>query len=165
MSDDPNSSRRRWITLGEIIAVAALIVSALGLWNSWQHDDERKGPTEIVEQKRAVPLVLLGTPEREGRTLRIAPVDKGHALESLTLIINGTAIDVGSDGRLDADAVESALKDSKKDSKSAPVRIDARYIENGAEREVKGTYRLRYRWEGGGLFGGRSLRLTGLTRG
>lgn len=164
MSEEPKSSRWRWVTLGESVAVAALIVSALGLWKGW-HSDAPKGPTEIVEQKRAVPLVLLGTPERDGKTLRIAPVDSGHALESLTLTLNGDAIEVGSDGRLDADAVEGALKDSAKDSKSAPVRIAARYVENGDDRQVKANYRLRYRWEGGGLFGGRSLRLTGLTRG
>jgi hypothetical protein len=164
MSDERKPSRWRWVTLGESVAVAALIVSALGLWKSW-HSDDPKGPTEIVEKQRAVPLVLLGTPERDGKTLRIAPVDPGHALESLTLTVNGEAIEVGSDGRLDADAVESALKDSARDSKSAPARIDARYVENGADREVKAAYRLRYRWEGGGLFGGRSLRLTGLTRG
>lgn len=163
MSEEPKSSRWRWVTLGEIVAVAALAISALGLWKSWQ-DDARKGPTEIVEQKRAVPLVLLGTPERDGRTLRIAPVDSGHALESLTLTIKGAAVEVGSDGRLDADAVENALKDSDKKSASVPVRIAASYIENGSERKLKANYRLRYRWEGGGLFGGRSLRLAGLTR-
>ena len=45
-----------------------------------------------------------------------------------------------------------------------PVRIDARYVEAGADRRGGGSYVLRYRWEGGGLFGGRSIRLTGLSR-
>ena len=42
-----------------------------------------------------------------------------------------------------------------------PVRIAARYVEMGTDRRGGGTYVLRYRWEGGGLFGGRSLRLVG----
>jgi hypothetical protein len=46
-----------------------------------------------------------------------------------------------------------------------PIRIDARYVEMGADRKGGGDYVLRYRWEGGGLFGGHSVRLTGLSRG
>ena len=33
-----------------------------------------------------------------------------------------------------------------------------------ADNNVGGTYVLRYKWEGGGLFGGRSLHLIGLAR-
>ena len=39
-----------------------------------------------------------------------------------------------------------------------PVRIDARYVEAGADRRGGGSYVLRYRLEGGGLFGGRSVK-------
>ena len=70
--------------------------------------------------------------------------------------------------KLDAGDVESALGDRDKDAKgtrSLPVRIDARYVEMGKDRRGGGNYVLRYRWEGGGLFGGRSLRLTGFGRG
>ncbi len=45
-----------------------------------------------------------------------------------------------------------------------PVRIAARYVEAGADRRGGGNYVLRYKWEGGGLFGGRSLRLVGLSK-
>ena len=42
-------SRLRWVTLGEAIALAALIVSAAGLWLTWKTCDMDKGPTEVVE--------------------------------------------------------------------------------------------------------------------
>ena len=45
-----------------------------------------------------------------------------------------------------------------------PVRIAARYVEMGKDRRGGGSYVIRYRWEGGGLFGGRSLKLTGFGR-
>ena len=60
-----------------------------------------------------------------------------------------------------------ALKDETRRARASaqrPVRIDARYVEAGTDRRANGTYVLRYRWEGGGLFGGRSLRLVGLSR-
>lgn len=164
-------SRRRWITLGELIAIAALMVSAVGVWISWKHsgggDDK---PTRIVEQRQAIPLTLRAKAVDEGRKLEIGPVESTHALESLTVTLPGASpIEVGSDGELDASAVESALLNRDKEPKdrtlSVRARIDARYVEAGKDRRSAGSYALRYRWEGGGIFGGRSLRLVGLSRG
>jgi hypothetical protein len=162
------SERRRWINLGEIIAIAALVVSALGVWIAWKNSSKDE-PTRIVEQKPSVPLALRGTADGDGRTLTILPADPSHALESLKVTIKGASpIDVGSDGRLSASDVEAALKDREKEAKdvthTVPVRLDARYVENGTDRRGGGAYVLRYKWEGGGLFGGRSLHLVGLSR-
>ena len=164
MSD--SESRRRWITLGEIIAVLALVVSAAGLWLTWKSSSEDK-PTRVVEQRQAIPLTLHGKAERDGRSLTIEPVEASHALESLTLTIKGASpIEVGSDGELNASDVEAALKDREesKGAHSVPVRIAARYVEAGTDRKASGSYVLRYRWDGGGLFGGRALKLTGFGR-
>ncbi len=166
MTDE--KTRRRWISLGELIALAALIVSAAGVWIAWKSSNEDR-PTKVVEQRSAVPLALRGMIDSDGRTLTIVPADPSHALESLKLTIKGASpIEIGSDGRLRASDVESALKGREKEAKdsthSVPVRIAARYVEGGAERRGGGSYVLRYRWEGGGLFGGRSLRLVSFSR-
>jgi hypothetical protein len=162
------SERRKWITLGEVIAIAALIVSALGVWIAWKSSSKDE-PTRIVEQRSSVPLALRGSIGSDGRTLTITPAEPSHALESLRLTIKGaTPIEVGGDGRLSASDVDAALKGREKEPKdvtlSIPVSIEARYVENGAERRGGGVYVLHYKWEGGGLFGGRSLRLVGLSR-
>jgi hypothetical protein len=161
-------TRRSWINLGEIIALAALIVSALGVWIAWKSSSEDK-PTRVVEQRDVIPLTLKGSADRDGSALTIMPVDPSHGLQSLTVTIKGAApIEVGSDGRLQASDVEAALKDHTKETKdiahSVPVRIDARYVELGKDRRGGGNYVLRYRWQGGGLFSGRSLHLVGLSR-
>ena len=60
MGDERTESqarRRRWINLGELIALAALIVSALGVWISWKGNGQDK-PTRVVEQRQAIPLTL-----------------------------------------------------------------------------------------------------------
>jgi hypothetical protein len=165
MSD--SESRRRWVTFGEIIGLAALIISGLGLWLTWKSSDQDK-LTKVVEQKQAIPLVLRGEAERDGRGLVITPVESSHALESLTVTLPGhSSIDVGGDGRLSASDLEPALKGDKdrKGNQRTSIRISARYVEMGSERRSSGNYSLTYHWEGGGLFGGRSLRLNGLTRG
>jgi hypothetical protein len=164
MSD--SDSRRRWITLGEVIALLALAVSAAGVWLTWKTSGDEK-PTTVVEKRQAIALTLRGKAQNDGRNLVIEPVEPGHALESLTITIKGaTPIEVGSDGRIDASDVEAALKDrdERKGAHSVPVRIDARYVEMGKDRRGGGSYVLRYRWESGGLFGGRSLKLTGFGR-
>ncbi|HEY6047426.1 MAG TPA: hypothetical protein VIV07_00070 [Sphingomicrobium sp.] len=168
MSESESQRRRRLISLGELIGLAALVVSALGVWIAWKSSSQDK-PTRVVEQHQAVPLVLRGIPDRDGSTMIIAPVNRDHALESMTVTIKGASpIELGSDGRLSASDVESALKDRSSEEKdrtySVPVRISAHYVELGTDRRGGGTYALRYRWEGGGLFGGRSLKLMGLGR-
>ena len=167
MTESPEARRRRWINLGETIAIAALIVSALGVWIAWKSSNQDK-PTKVVEQRPAVPLALRATADNDGRTLTIMPADPSHGLESLKITIKGASpIDVGSDGRLSASDVETALNGREKEAKdvshSVPVRIDARYVEAGADRRGGGAYVLRYKWEGGGLFDGRSLHLVGLA--
>ena len=160
--------RKRWVTFGEVIALAALIVSAFGVWISWKSSETDK-PTRVVEQRSSIPLILRSKREDDGAKLEISPVEESHALESLKLSFTGaTPITVGSDGELDASDVESALKGRENEPKdrtlAIPVRIDAAYVEAGKERRASGTYTLRYMWKGGGLFGGRSLHLVGLSR-
>ena len=164
MSD--SETRRRWVTFGEIVALLALVVSAAGLWLTWKSNNEDK-TTKVVEQKQAIPLALRGKAVSDGRALSIEPVEASHALESLTVTIKGAApIEVGSDGELSASDVEAALKgrDEEKGAHSVAARIAARYVETGTDRKATGSYTIRYRWEGGGLFGGRTLKLTGFSR-
>ncbi|WP_310468767.1 hypothetical protein [Sphingomonas sp.] len=173
MSETPDERRRRlrWLTLGELLAVAAVAISALGLWNGWRNGrDEPQPKTVVVQKSQAIPLKLRGSAEDDGRVLKITPVEAGHALDSLVLKLAapGQAIDVGSDGELAADDVEAALGDETRKGKGdarLPVTITARYVEAGADRTATGRYVLAYRWQSGGLLGGRSLRLTRLSRG
>jgi hypothetical protein len=173
MNDAPNTeaarkSRLRWVTLGEAIAIAALIVSAAGVWLSWKTSDTDKAPTTVVEKKQVVPLALRGKPSEDGRTLEISPVESDHALQSLNVIVAGSeAIDVGSGGELSAGDLERALGDKAAEGKGTHrvrVRVDAKYVEAGADKTAVGSYVISYRWEGGGLLGGRSLRIVGFSR-
>ena len=161
--------RRRWVTLGELIALAALIVSGFGVWISWKGSNVHEGPTRIVEQRQSIPLTLRARREDDGRRLEISPVESSHALQSLTITLpNASPIEVGSDGELNAREVESALgardKEPRNRTLSVRARIDARYVEAGKDRKASGSYTLRYMWKGGGLFSGRSLHLVGISR-
>ena len=166
---DKKQSRLRWVTLGESVAVAALILSALGLWNSWRNDQGKPATERVIEQRRPVPLALRGQAEDEGQMLVISAVEPGHALDSLTVSLSGAdqPISLGSDGRLRSRDVEQALGEQAKrggDLQRVPIRIDARYVEAGEDRRGGGNYMLTYRWKDGGILGGRSVRLERLSR-
>jgi hypothetical protein len=166
-SNDAKARRRRWITLGETVAIAALAISALGLWNSWKADKAEKQPP-LIEAKAAIPIAFRGKIESDGKAMSIAPVEPGHSLESLTMSVAGKpAASIGSDGQLGAAEIERLVGDTSKDKKpgSLSVRFEARYIEAGTLKRGGGRYRISYRWEDGGLFGGDKLRLTGLSHG
>lgn len=166
MKDPAAKPLRRGISLGETIALFALIVSALGLYLSWQ--DRQRGPAEVIEQKPAIPLVLRGTVEDGGRILVLSPAEDSHDLDSVTLALpGGKRIDAGGDGRISAREIERALGDAldRKAGGSLRVMTDTRYVEAGRERTARRSYTLRYGWEGGGLFDDRELRIAGFNRG
>ena len=165
----PESPKRKFINIGEIVAVGGLAISGLALWNSWRAGD--KEIAEIVGEKvPQVPLALRGTVEDKGKSLRLAPVEEDHALEELTLTAQAPAsgsASFGSDPMVSASLIESWLPDdaAKEGAGSLTVSVQARYIEHGETRTAKQRYRLSYGWVDGGLFSGKSLRITGIRRG
>ena len=85
----------------------------------------------------------------------------------MVITAGGSTIELGSDGELDAEAVENALGKSPAREKGVQrirVRVEARYVEAGTDKSATGSYIIAYRWDGGGLLGGRSLRLVGFNR-
>ena len=106
---EAKARRRRRIALGEAIGIAALVISALGLWNSWRNGDDK--PAVVVDRApKPIPLVLRGTVADDGKAIRLAPLEAGHALDSLTLTARapakGTAT-FGSEPMLSAAMVET----------------------------------------------------------
>lgn len=167
MTEPPTAdttTKRRWINLGEGAAVVGLIISALALWNSWSRDDR---PTVVVEKGHPIPLALRGRIESDGKRLAIITVESGHALDSLVLTVPGKPpMDLGGDPMLASSTIEPMLTDVEHKGPGAiTITLDARYIEAGTERHAANRYRLAYRWVGGGLLNGPSIRFTGLTRG
>lgn len=161
--------RRRWINLGEIVAVGGLIISGLALWNSWRNEREPAAATIVENERESIPLALRGQVQDGGRALSLAPVENGHALEGLTIAAvspaSGSA-SFGSEPILTASLVEDWLtKESKRESEgNVMLQVDAKYIEQGESRSATQRYLLSYRWADGGLFAGKSLRITGLRR-
>jgi len=167
---EEKARRRRRIALGEAIGIAALLISALGLWNSWRNGDDDKPAVVIDRVPKPIPLVLRGAVSDDGKVIRLAPLESTHALDEVVITARppakGTAT-FGSDPMLSAAMIETWLPDGGKHEGRGTLAVDtvARYVETGETRTAKQRYRIGYAWKDGGLFGGKSVRLTAFSRG
>src|SRR5215212_12163989 len=78
--------RRRWITLGEILAVIAVLISGLTLWNSYSERssaEAERAAEKKEEAARSQALVLKA--EGRGKRLSLAALDPAQAIQSQTI--------------------------------------------------------------------------------
>lgn len=171
--------RRRWLTLGEILAVAAVLISAATFWNSWS---ERRGTEEreaAAEQKavRASAQIALGAAiEANGARLKLATLRDDQAIQGQTIrfpaALGIPAAETTGDPRIEAEWIRKPLvramkaagvKNPGAGERRLPVLIVTRYLTGGAMRTARGYYDIGYRLSEGGLLDGPDLSLAGLA--
>lgn len=182
MSDEPASSateraeaaaiRRRWVTLGELVAIAGLLISAMALWNSYA--DRRADRAELRQEKasetRARTLVLLTALPGHGGE-RLALKDAAHAVQGIDIRFPAD-LGIAAQSALLEPRIEAAwfarelLKRTDKgpDAQQGrlPVLITATYWDADRQRRDSAIYDIVWRTEGRFLRG-RVLRLEGLV--
>ena len=179
MSETPEEKReaaairRRWITLGEVLAVLAVVISAATFWNSYQERKSAESERAAAAQKETraeAALVLRATAEGGGKRLALAPVDSEQVIQSQKIIFPSKlglgAIETAGDARIEARWVSDALEELKKKRSGAgdlriPVAIVSRFTSKDAVRTSAALYQLSYKREDGLL--GSSIALRGLS--
>ena len=167
----------RWLTLAEIIGIAALGVSALTFWNAYQARTGAEAERIAAERAEAAAigqLLLRGHVDRDGRLLVLAPADSGQTVQEQRVafpsalgIAEATTL---SEPRIEADWIERALIRARGDGQAGPgdrrvpVLLATRFHAGGKLHRDLAIYDLGYRIEGGGLLGGRHVRLRGISR-
>lgn len=172
--------RRRWITLAEVLGVIAVLISGLTLWNSYRQqnaDEADKAAARSRAEAEAQLLLLRASPDHEGRTLAFASAGTGQTIQNQTILFPGplhvAAVDTVIEPRIEAGWFEEALlrarqaagehEESRGDQR-VPVGITTLFFSGGAMHRDSAIYDIGYRVEGGGLFGGRKLRMRGISR-
>jgi hypothetical protein len=165
------ATRRRWVTLAEVVGIAGLIIAALSLWMSWsdRRADEQERQVEKASESKAKTLVLLtATPEHGGARLTLK--DEAHPIQSIDVRFPA-ALGVGAqtsvlEPRIDAswfaDAILTAT-DKGPDTQQGrvPVLITSSYWDADQQRSDSAIYDIV--WETRGrLLQGRALRLKGV---
>lgn len=177
MSDTPQDKaeaqaiRRRWISLGELVAVAGVLIAALTLWLNWadrRDTSAAEAAKEAAAARKAARATLIGKAERGGERVRLSDPAQ-PALASIDVafpralgIAAQTAV---VDPRIEADWVRQALlkvTDGGKDAVrgTVPVLVTATISEGDRPATDRAIYDLVFATEGR-TFGGRALKLEG----
>lgn len=169
--------RRRWITLGEVLAVIAVVISGLTLWNNWSErsqDDAARQADARKASVKAATLVLTAEPSGD-RTLALKPASDEQSVQSQTVAFP-SALGVAPAGttgepRIEAAWFEKALEkardkaglpDDSRGDEQLPVAITTRFLVDGKPHEDVAIYDLGYTIAGHWL-SGHSVTLRGLS--
>jgi hypothetical protein len=169
--------RRRWITLGEVLSVIAVVISALTLWNSWSERNDSKAVKEAEAQQasaRAATLVLIAADAGE-RTLALKPAAADQSVQSQKILfpaaLKAAPAETTGEPRIEARWFEDALKearekarlpDNSRGDERLPVAITTRFLVDGKAHEDVALYDIGYTISGR-LLGGHSVTLRGLS--
>ncbi len=165
------ATRRRWVTLAEVVAVAGVVIAALTLWSNWSDrraDEAAKVAERTAEKSERSRIDLTGTVEDGGR--RLALKDEKHDLQDLVVAFP-RALGIGAQQPVSDVAILTnwfeapllKLTDGGADEREGrlPVLVTVRYWDGDAQRSSTGVYNLIWRTEGR-LLRGRTVKLEGL---
>ena len=170
-------SRLRWITLGEAVAVSAVIISGLGLYMNYQdrRDARLDKQAEATHATTRAPFYLKVDANGSGSSLTLAPVHADDVIQGQTIrfppSFGLSPVTTTSDARIDADWFASALKadrrkrelpDETQGDERVPVMIETDYLADGKTQAARSYYDIGYALEGHFL-GGASVKLRGLS--
>jgi hypothetical protein len=171
------ASRRRWITLGEVLAVIAVLISGLTLWNNWsQRNADQLQKTAEASRTSArsgrLQLVVATVGKRE---LVLKPALGEQSVQDQRIVFPGalgvSPADTTGEPRIDVTWFEHALikareaahlPDNAHGDAQLPVAITTRFLVDGDERTDVALYDIGYGVSGGWL-GGHSITLRGIS--
>jgi hypothetical protein len=171
--------RRRWINLGEVVAVLAVVISAATLWLNWsEHSGSQaeKAAESSRATMRAATLTLTAEPASKGARLDLKPATGEQVIEDQTIhfptSLGIDPVQTTGESRIEARWFDSALKqardkaglpgDSRGDER-LPVLIETRFLADGEEHRDSALYDVGYAIKGGGFLSGHELTLRGLS--
>lgn len=159
--------RRRWLNLAEFVAIAGLVIAALGLWNTWsdrRDEAAEKQATAAGEAKARARLDLRARVE-DGR--RVVLTDPRHELQEVVIAFprqlglserRPAAAAVIERGWFDGALLKATDGGADEREGRLPVLVTARYLDGDAERTASAVVDVVWRTEGN-LLSGRSLEI------
>jgi hypothetical protein len=170
--------RRRWITLGELVAVLAVAISGLTLWNSYSERTSAEAEREAAKKQaatKAAKLVLRAKRTDNGNQLLLAAADESSIIQRQTFLFPSDlgidAVETVVEPRIEAGWIERGVKRALRGREEAgsgdrllPVVISTRFTNGGTTYNCNAIYDIGYEMEEGGFLAGRDVRLRGLSQ-
>lgn len=171
------ATRRRWITLAEVLTVIAVGISALTLWNSWseRRDSEAARQDEARRASNRAQTLVLTAASTTDDALTLKPASADQSVQSQTVRFP-SALGIASaattgEPRIEADWFADALKkarekaglpDESRGDERLPVVIATRFLVDGKPHDDVAIYDVGYSIAGRWLTG-HSLTLRGIS--
>lgn len=166
------ATRRRWINLGEFIAVAGLLIAGIGLWLTWsdrRSDMADKQAERTIEARDKARYEIAGTAGRDG-DIAIRR-DERHALGDVTVVFPtalGIAAQTSPTQTISREWYRTALlkaTDGGADRQTGtlPVLVTVTYFEDDTPMVARGLFDIVWKTNGRPLFG-RALHVVGFKR-
>ncbi|MEJ7933224.1 hypothetical protein WG907_03015 [Sphingobium sp. AN558] len=170
--------RRRWITLGEVLAVIAVLISAITLYLNWadRRDERTVEATRSREKSARAATLLLNAATASDDRLTLKPAGPDQIVQSQSIrfptALGIAPVDTTGDPRIEGEWFSEALKKAREKAKlpddsvgdeRLPVAIATRFIVDGDAHEEVALYDVGYGITGR-LLGGHHLTLRGLSR-
>lgn len=189
MSDTPPKKRLpiRWLSLAEIVGVAALVIAGLGYWDNHreriQADREhaqadrdraaadaekaRQHQAEAQESALKRSFLMTGATDSGGARMRLQTARPEQVIQTQTLWfpteIKADSVSTTGNPRLESRWIEDGLrKNVKGETGRVPVGIETTFIEDGQTRTDRAVYMAGYSLHGR-LVGGPRLEFEGLS--
>lgn len=165
------ATRRRWVTLAEVVAVMGVLIAALTWWQGWSDrraDKAEKAASAVVQAKERGRVDLSATVREGGRELLLA--DASHEISEATVTwpsaLSSEVERPPADPIVAVAPVEDALlkaTDGGADDRSGrvPALITVTFLDGDARRTATGLYDVIWRTQGR-VLRGRRLRFEGL---
>ena len=166
----------RWLTLGEVLGVAALVISGLTFWNSYserRHSEEVRSAEDRQASVKARTLVLKAERGKDGDRLTLTAAGD-QVIQGQTISFpKALAVDPvdSTEPRIEtrwfADGLKKARRTAGEEEKArgdarVPVAITTRFTADGELAEDVTLYDIGYITESS-LLGGTSIKLRGLS--
>ena len=165
------ATRRRWVSLAEVLGVTGALIAALTLWINWSDrraDQADKARAQVSEQRAQSRVALSAEVQDGGKALLLK--DERHEIQdavvSFPKALGIAAQHPPADPLIEVSAFETVLlklTDGGADARTGrlPVLLTIRYLDGETTRTTSGIYDLLWKTEGR-MLRGRDLRLTGM---
>jgi hypothetical protein len=166
----------RWLSLAELVGVAALVIAGLGYWDahrerSQQEKERIAAAAEREAQLKAAAVkpafLIVGAVDGSGGKVRLTSVHPDQVIQTQTLwfptLIHADSIETTGNPRIEASWLGGLAKAAGKARRGrVPVSVLTVFIEDGQTKTDRAIYKLGYTLHPR-LLGGPKIELDGLS--
>jgi len=139
----------RWLTIGEIVGVAALLVAGLSYWDGHRERiaSERAHQAEVAGRQA---FLMTGSVAEHGAALRLTAVHPEQVIQTQTVwfphALRAGSVETTGNPRIEAGWIEDGVKKAAGKAKTGrlPVAVQTVYIQDGQTRTDSAVYEVGY---------------------